>query len=550
MAARLRTSPFLRVRSTFPRLRDLEPRALEVATGTSVILDGAKGTLRLSPSADEVERIRQHQARHEARRREDIAHAREPATTSDGKQGIEVFANIGGLKDAEAVIELGGEGVGLLRSEFLFMVRSNAPSEDEQAASLLLDRRALGPASPVIIRTLDVGGDKPLAYLPIPREDNPFLGERGVRVGLDRPEVLRTQLARASRLFRGEAVVMFPMIATLGELRNVTPCSPRRPPLSASRRFGAVSWSRCPRSPLWRERSPPRPTSSPSAPTISRNTRSRWIVAIPTPRRSRRPESRGVAAHRTDRTARTRIRDGWHLRRHRRRSAAVPILIGLGVDELSVSLPAIPTVKAQIRRLSLATCRELAQRALPARRPRTCARWFRIGKLTMLNFKNAFSLLQKIGKCMMLPVSVLPVAGILLGVGSANFTLLPEAVSQVMAESGDAIFANLPLLFAIGVAIGLTENDGVAALAGTIGYVVFLATMGVFAKLRGIETTRSWGFRRSRPASSAGSPPGSSPRGLSIVFTKSGSRPISASSPASAPCPSSRRSRSFWSARC
>src|SRR3954463_248139 len=103
-------------------------------------------------------------------------------------------------------------------------------------------------------------------------------------------------------------------------------------------------------------------------------------------------------------------------------------------------------------------------------------------------FKNAFALLQKIGKCMMLPVSVLPVAGILLGVGSANFSWLPPAVSQVMAQSGGAIFSNLPLLFAIGVAIGLTENDGVAALAGTTGYVVFLAALGVCAKLRGIET--------------------------------------------------------------
>jgi PTS system glucose-specific IIC component len=101
--------------------------------------------------------------------------------------------------------------------------------------------------------------------------------------------------------------------------------------------------------------------------------------------------------------------------------------------------------------------------------------------------KNAFALLQKIGKCMMLPVSVLPVAGILLGVGSANFSWLPESVSLVMAKSGDAIFANLPLLFAIGVAIGLTENDGVAALAGTTGFVVFLAALGVCAKLRGIE---------------------------------------------------------------
>src|SRR6188474_3655233 len=112
----------------------------------------------------------------------------------------------------------------------------------------------------------------------------------------------------------------------------------------------------------------------------------------------------------------------------------------------------------------------------------------------MANFRNAFSLLQKIGKCMMLPVSVLPVAGILLGVGSANFSWLPEIVSQIMAASGNAIFASLPLLFAIGVAIGLTENDGVAAMAGIVGYVVYLATLGICAKLRAVETVSIMGI--------------------------------------------------------
>jgi glucose PTS system EIICB or EIICBA component len=107
----------------------------------------------------------------------------------------------------------------------------------------------------------------------------------------------------------------------------------------------------------------------------------------------------------------------------------------------------------------------------------------------MSAFQHAFSLLQKIGKCMMLPVSVLPVAGILLGVGSAHFSWLPEPLSNVMATSGSAIFGALPVLFAVGVAIGLTENDGVSALAGMVGYVVFLAAMGTFAALLGIETT-------------------------------------------------------------
>src|SRR4026207_1108716 len=112
----------------------------------------------------------------------------------------------------------------------------------------------------------------------------------------------------------------------------------------------------------------------------------------------------------------------------------------------------------------------------------------------MFSFKGAFSLLQKIGKCMMLPVSVLPVAGILLGVGSANFSWLPESVSLIMAKSGGAIFGNLPLLFAIGVAIGLTENDGVAALAGAGGWVGFLAATGGCGRARGIQTISIMGI--------------------------------------------------------
>jgi PTS system glucose-specific IIC component len=111
-----------------------------------------------------------------------------------------------------------------------------------------------------------------------------------------------------------------------------------------------------------------------------------------------------------------------------------------------------------------------------------------------ISFQGAFSLLQKVGKCMMLPVSVLPVAGILLGVGSANFSWLPAWASQIMAASGSAIFGNLALLFAIGVAIGLADNDGVAAMAGTVGYVVFLSTMGTCAKLRGINTDSIMGI--------------------------------------------------------
>jgi PTS system glucose-specific IIC component len=108
--------------------------------------------------------------------------------------------------------------------------------------------------------------------------------------------------------------------------------------------------------------------------------------------------------------------------------------------------------------------------------------------------QGAFAFLQKIGRSLMLPVSVLPAAGILLGVGSAKFAWLPEAASTLMAQAGGAVFASLPLLFALGVAIGLTENDGVACLAALVGFAVMLATMGAVAPLLGIEPKPIMGF--------------------------------------------------------
>jgi PTS system glucose-specific IIC component len=108
---------------------------------------------------------------------------------------------------------------------------------------------------------------------------------------------------------------------------------------------------------------------------------------------------------------------------------------------------------------------------------------------------RAFTLLQKTGKSLMLPVSVLPVAGLLLGIGSAHFTWLPPVLSNVMAQSGGAIFGNLALIFAIGVALGVTQNDGVAALAAVVGYAVLLATMGVMAALFGYEPKAIMGIQ-------------------------------------------------------
>jgi multiphosphoryl transfer protein len=352
-----------------PAIAGIEPAALQLANGTPVILDARKGSLRLNPPPEEIERIRQRQTRHEARRREDIAHAHEPAKTSDGRH-IHVLANIGGLKDAGQVVEVGGEGVGLLRSEFLFMDRASAPTEDEQAESYAAILRAIGPDRPVIIRTLDVGGDKPLPYLPIPREDNPFLGERGIRVGLDRPEVLRTQLRALLRASAGSKLhVMFPMIATMQELRDAKavlaeeaaalgiaplPCgimvevpavAVMAQTFAAEADFFSIGTNDLTQYTLAMDRGHPK-----LAPKVD--------ALNPAVLRLISQTIEGAHSHNRIAGICGGVAGDLH---------AVPILVGLGIDELSVSLPAIPAVKAQIRRLSYAACRDLAQRAL------TCA---------------------------------------------------------------------------------------------------------------------------------------------------------------------------------
>lgn len=352
-----------------PALAGIEARAMELPNGTPVILDGSKGTLRLNPSLKEIAQLREAQVRHEARRKEDLAHALEPATTSDGRP-IEVGANIGGLKDADQVAELGGDGVGLLRSEFLFMERSAPPSEEEQFAEYKAIALAIGADRSLIIRTLDVGGDKPLAYLPIPKEDNPFLGERGIRVGLDRPEVLRTQLRallRASQF--GKLRVMFPMIATIGELRDAKAILAEEAsslgivpmPCGIMVEIPAVAIM----ADVFAEEA--------DFFSIGTNDLTQYTLAMDRGHPKLAPKVDALNPGLLRLIAQT--VEG--ARKHNRFTGvcggiagdaqAVPILVGLGVDELSVSLPSIPTIKAQVRHLSYADCQALAQRALKCR---------------------------------------------------------------------------------------------------------------------------------------------------------------------------------------
>jgi phosphoenolpyruvate-protein phosphotransferase len=351
-----------------PALAGTEPAALEIANGTSVVLDGGKGTLRMNPSPEEISRIRTAQVRAEERRKEDLAHAQEPAVTLDGKR-IEVVANIGGLKDALQVAGFGGEGVGLLRSEFLFMERSSAPTEDEQFEAYKGIAEAVGKTHLLIARTLDVGGDKPLAYLPIPKEDNPFLGERGIRVALDRPEILRAQLRAILRASGFAKVsVMFPMIATLQELRDV-------------KAIFAEETARVGVDPIPTGIMVEVPAAAIMAPQFAReadffsigtNDLTQYTLAMDRGHPKLAPQVDGLSPA------------VLHLISHTVKGAhaagkwvgvcggiasdphGVPILLGLDVDELSISLPAIPAIKGQIRKLNYEQCRQLAEQALAA----------------------------------------------------------------------------------------------------------------------------------------------------------------------------------------
>ena len=182
------------------------------------MLDGQAGTLEVEPAADVVAEREAAREAGERRRAETRAHAREPATTTDGHT-LEVAANLGSPAEAAEAVELGADGVGLLRTEFLFLDRDTAPTEDEQRAVYEEIARALG-GRPLIVRTLDAGADKPLRFLRQAPEENPFLGVRGIRLGLAQPELLRTQLRAILAVAAEHPVrVMFPMISTLAEYR-------------------------------------------------------------------------------------------------------------------------------------------------------------------------------------------------------------------------------------------------------------------------------------------------------------------------------------------
>ena len=191
-----------------------------VEDGTPLLLDAELGHATAAPSAADSDAFAARLAKRDARREAARAAANGACHSADGTR-IEIFANLGSVEEARAAAAAGAEGSGLVRSEFLFLDRDTAPSEDEQLAAYQGIVDAL-VERPVIVRLLDIGGDKPAAYIPFDAEENPALGQRGIRVALTRPDLLETQLRAILRVRpAGQCKIMIPMVAGVDELRQV-----------------------------------------------------------------------------------------------------------------------------------------------------------------------------------------------------------------------------------------------------------------------------------------------------------------------------------------
>jgi phosphocarrier protein FPr len=340
---------------------------LTLEEGTTLAIDGSTGAIEVDPDPATLLRLEEARSSQEARARAAAADAARPAVTADGVR-IEVALNIGEPDDAAVAREVGADGVGLFRTEFLFMLRDRMPDEDEQAAAYAEAARALGGGRPLTVRTLDVGADKPLPYLEQPAEANPFLGVRGLRLGLASPDLLRTQLRAILRVAAAHPVrVMFPMVATLDELRAA------RDELDRARRElrGAAGepevgvMVEVPAAALLADR------LAEEVAFFSIGTNDLTQYALAADRGNERVGGLTDALHPAvlELIGRTVAGADAHGRwvgvcgELAGDPSATALLLGLGVRELSMSAPAVPLVKAAVRGVDLPAARVLADEA-------------------------------------------------------------------------------------------------------------------------------------------------------------------------------------------
>jgi phosphocarrier protein FPr len=353
-----------------PAVVGVGEQLLEVPEGTPLVLDGDAGAVYVDPPE---ELVRTYELRQAERARSALAAraaAAKPAKTIDGRP-IEVVANVGSPADVEAAVANGAEGVGLLRTEFLFLGRESLPSEEEQLAAYdeiaaRLDGR------PLILRTLDVGADKPLPYLPSRPEANPFLGVRGIRLGLDQQELLETQLRAALRAAAKYPLkVMFPMVATLGEYREALSVLMRareqveRAGESAGRMDVGIMVE-VPAAALAAH------AFAPEVDFFSIGTNDLTQYTLAAERGNERVADLADALHPSVLRLIQAVTESAEA--HGKwvgvcgelaaEPLAVPALVGLGVTELSVNPPAIPAIKQAVRQVDFGAAATLASEAL------------------------------------------------------------------------------------------------------------------------------------------------------------------------------------------
>src|SRR5271166_4110984 len=344
----------------------LRNRTLALAEGREIVLNGDDGLLETKPTSERLEKIRDIRRQREAIRVESRKMAHEPALTRD-KTRIDIAANIGGTSDAQEAVKIGADGIGLLRTEFLFLDRAEPPTEEEHLAEYLAITAALEDR-PLIIRTLDLGGDKLPSYFPQIHEDNPSLGMRGIRLAMERPDLYRDQLRAILRIgSRGRYRIMLPMVSgveEVRELRGVLTSLAQELEVSALPEMGIMIET--PAATMLADRF----AAVADFFSIGSNDLTQYILAVDRghPILGRKLDSLHPAVLR----AISVTVEGASI--HKRwvgvcgamasEPAAVALLIGLGVSELSVSIPMVPEIKAQVRSLDLGSCRKMAEKAL------------------------------------------------------------------------------------------------------------------------------------------------------------------------------------------
>jgi phosphocarrier protein FPr len=338
---------------------------LEQADGTVCILDGGAGVLYVEPSEVDLASARQAQAELARLRDAEYQTRYEPALMTDGER-VEVVANIGKAAEAAQAVDAGAEGVGLLRTEFLFLERADPPSEDEQLGAYTEMTRALN-GLPLIIRTLDIGGDKALPYLSLPPETNPFLGVRGIRLCLRKPELFTPQLRAIYRAAAtGPIKLMFPMIATLEELREAKAIAERERQQVAGPTVEIGMMVEVPSVVLMADEF----AREMDFFSVGTNDLTQYVLAMDRLHPTLAPQVDALhpaVLRMIQRVVQSADAAGKWVGVCGGIAGdplGAVILAGIGVKELSMSIPSVAAIKAKLRRISHARAKDLARRAL------------------------------------------------------------------------------------------------------------------------------------------------------------------------------------------